>query len=79
MSPSCSGTRRAAKGMQILGGLVCRLNGELVRRPGDSTLSVCYVSMTTRTIVPASTIPSITLFTFWMLIVKISPPRMPPP
>ena len=79
MSPNYSGTRRAAKGMQILGGLVCRLNGELVRRPGDCTLSVCYVSMTTRTIVPASTIPSITRFTFWMLIVTLSPPRMPPP
>jgi hypothetical protein len=79
MSPSYFGTPRAAKGMQIPGGLVCRLNGELVRQLGDCTQSVCYVSMTTRTIVPASTIPSIMLFTFWMLIVKISPPRMPPP
>ncbi len=59
--------------MQIPGGLVCRLNGELVRQLEDCTQSVCCVSMTTRTIVPASTIPSIMLFTFWMLIVRISP------
>ncbi len=57
MSPSFSGTLLAAKVMRIRGGLVCRLNGGLVRRPEDCILLIYYASMTMRTVDLASTIP----------------------